>query len=238
MRRFDRNKHIAKANLLIEERYLNSKGFNILLTETQVDKLLVEVDTKDLLNEFNDIIGGKALITESMVLDVIGMIKTFLTSHRVGELVTALTKWILKITGIDKDMNGVRDKCENLENPEECSKMWIQKLSELLEKVHHKINDIIKFVIACLKYKTFKPSKEQKVSVKEEANRFFTAIVIGCLIYYAGMFGINAVDLASGASGASFLSLIIPAIGTIAKISDLNGKFKQQVSTINNDLGV
>ncbi len=58
MRRFDRNKHIAKANLLIEERYLNSKGFNILLTETQVDKLLVEVDTKDLLNEFNEMIGG------------------------------------------------------------------------------------------------------------------------------------------------------------------------------------
>ena len=223
MRRFDKHKHIKNANLLIEERYV-------------IDKLLLEVDNKALLREFNQIFEGKALITESMVLDVIGMIKTFLTSHRVGELVTALTKWILKVTGIDKDMNGIRDKCENSPNPEECSKMWIQRLSELLEKVHHKITDIIKFVIAALKYKTFKPSKEQKASVEKQSENFFTAVVIGCLIYYVGIFGLNAADLAHHVKGATFLSLIIPAIGTIAKLTDLSSKFKQQVSHVNSDL--
>ena len=239
MRRFDKHKHITKANLLVEERYLKSRGLlkETILTESEVDTLLLEVNSKDLLVEFNSTFGGKALITESMVLDVMGMIKTFLTSHRVGELVTALTKWILKVMGIDKDMDGVRDKCQNLEE-KECSKMWIQKLSEALEKVHHKINAIINYVIAVIKFKTFKPSKAQKESVKGAAKNFFTAIVIGCLIYYVGKFGINVADLIEGSAGASFLSLIIPAIGTIAKISDLNGKFKQTVTTINSDLSV
>jgi hypothetical protein len=236
MRRFDKKRHIAKTNRLIEERYLKGRDFDVILTESQVDELLLEVNNKELLKEFNEIFENKVLITESLVLDVIAMIKSFLTSHRVGELVTALTKWILKITGIDKDMDGVRDKCQNLPDKDECSKMWIQRLSELLEKVHHKIDGIIRFVIAAIKYKTFRPSKEQKASVEKESKRFFTAIVIGCLIYYAGLLGINITQLAGGVEGASFLSLIIPAIGTVAKVSDLNKKFKQQVSTINNDI--
>jgi len=233
MRRRDKLHNIEKVNLLAEQRYVISKA--MILTEGQVNLLIEGIDTKELLNELNETMGGKGLITETLLLDVIGMIKTFLTSHRVAELLTALTKWILKVTGVDTDMTGIKDSCKEA-GDEECGKMWIQKLADGLEKVHHKIMGILNYVVAAINNKTFKPSKEQKAEASGVAEKVFKVVVIGCLVYYVGSFGTNAHDLYVGLEGSSIGSLIIPIIGTIAKVSDLHKGFSRGVTLVNSDI--
>jgi hypothetical protein len=196
------------------------------------EELLKEENKTLLVTEITKIIGeeNKDLITESVVLDIIGILKNFLTGHRTAELLTALTKIILKVMKIDTNMDGVKDKCED-----NCSVMLIQKLSNFLHGVHHKIIDILKYVAAVMKFKSFKPSNEQKESVKPLVDKIFNAFLFGCLIYYTKSLGINLYDLTQG--GQNYLALIIPSIGVVSKISELNQKFNESVSLINAGIG-
>jgi len=192
------------------------------------EQLIDEENKSILINELTTIVGdeNKHLINESLVLDVIGLIKNFLTTHRTAELLTALTKMILKTLGVDSDMDGVKDNCED-----NCSVLFIQKLADKLHQIHHKIMDIIKFVSAIIKFRTFKPSAEQKEQAKDFANKIFNAFLFGCLIYYVKSLGLNVYDLVNG--GENYLSLIVPTIGVISKTSDLSKKFNDAITTIN-----
>lgn len=228
----NKSEDINNITTLIETNIINSTITNgKLLTESEVNELMVGLDTKSLLAEFNE--GEGELITESVVTSVLSLIKTFLTTHRVGELVTSLVKLINSWLGIDKDMNGLKDKCEDDDDSNDC-KMWVQKLSDLLHNVHHKIMDVLGFVVAVVKYKTFKPSKEQKDSVKDLAHKVFNAFIIGCLVYYTTALGLSIKDVV--VNDGSLIATIIPTLGVIAKVSDLSKVFNSKVSEITNGL--
>jgi hypothetical protein len=196
------------------------------------EELIKEQNKEFIRNELTEILGqeNKKLITESLVLDIIGLIKNFLTTHRTAELLTALTKIILKTLGVDSDMDGVKDNCKD-----NCSVLFIQKLANKLHSIHHKIMNIINYVSAVIKFKTFKPTEEQKDQSKNLANNVFNTFLLGCLIYYIKSFGLNVQDLINGSE--NYLSLIIPSIGIISKTSELSKKFDLAVSQINNGIG-
>ena len=158
------------------------------------EELISERKNQIFINELMNIIGeDKELLKESLALDLISLIKNFLTTHRTAELLTALTKMILKVLRIDSDMDGVKNSCED-----NCSVMFIQKLANKLHSIHHKVMEIIGFVAAVIKFRTVKPTTEQKNNAKSLADKIFNAFLLGCLIYYIKSFGMNVYDLTNG----------------------------------------
>jgi hypothetical protein len=172
---------------------------------------------------------SKDIINESIVLDILGWVKTALTSHRVGELMTSLVKIIYKWIGVDKNGDGVKDKCEAIQDEEEkveCGKMGIQRLSEWLHEQHDKIMKPLRFLAAALKFKTLKPSKEQKEEAKGLGKKFFQGIIAGCLVYYMSKMGIEA-------SEGHYAMATVYFGGGMVKLTELIKKWDSTIHDIN-----
>lgn len=192
---------------------------------------LNENDDKYIINQFNDLLPEGSIINEGLLVDGVSLVKNFLTTHRAGELITALVKLLNKYLGIDKDLDGVKDNCNK--DSSECGKMLIQKISDGLHSVHEKIEKFLIYISAVIKYKTIKPSKEQKEKSKGLAKKLFNAMIVGFLIYYVRKLGIEIGDIVDG--DGSMLSTIIPGIGVVTKSSDLIKRFNEKVHHINSD---
>ena len=212
MSRTKKNK-INEANILLEQRE-NETSF-----KDEITNLL-----RSNLNE------GKELITESLVIDIMGWIKTALTSHRVGELLTSLVKIIYKWLGIDKNMDGIKDKCQKSEDQTECTKMSIQKFSEWLHSIHEKLMKPIEFLSACIKFKTLKPSEEQRQQSKKFSEGVFKAVILGCLVYYLKNLGVEISDGNWGLATFYFG-------GSMVKLSELLPKWESAIHFVYSSTG-
>ena len=204
-----KKQNILKANLLLEQRGYES-DFISELKSTLITNLTEE----------------KQLINESIVIDILGWVKTALTSHRFGELMTSLVKIIYKWLGIDKDLDGVKDKCQKSEDETECTKMSIQKFSEWLHSIHEKMMKPIEFLSACIKFKTLKPTEEQKQESKKFSEIIFKSIILGCLVYYVKNLGI---EIGEGNWGLATFYFS----GSMIKLSELIPKWESAVHHIN-----
>lgn len=172
---------------------------------------------------------SKQVINESIILDILSWVKTALTSHRVGELMTSLVKIIYKWTGVDKNGDGIKDKCEAIQDEDEkieCSKMGIQKLSEWLHGLHEKIMKPLEFLAAALKFRTLKPTKEQKEEAKGLGKLFFQGVIAGCLVYYMRKAGIEV-------SEGHWAAASIYFGGGMIKLTELVKKWDDTIHDIN-----
>ena len=206
-----KRRNIEIANILLEQRgnedYFKNEIINLLYPN---------------LNE------SKHVINESIVLDILSWVKTVLTSHRLGELMTSLVKIIYKWLGVDKDMTGYEDKCEKLEGDKkgECGKLFIQKVADFLHGLHEKIMKPIEFLAAAIKFKTLKPTEEQKQEAKGLSKKLFNGILLGCLVYYVSKMGI---EISHGNLGHA--SIYLGGVGI--KLSELINKWNHSVHEIN-----
>jgi len=171
---------------------------------------------------------SKQIINESIVLDILSWVKTALTSHRVGELMASLVKIIYKWTGVDKNGDGIKDKCEALPKDEmiECGKLGIQKLSEWLHGLHEKIMRPLEFLAAALKFRTLKPTDEQKEESKKLGKLFFQGVIAGCLVYYMRKAGIEVSD-------GNWATASIYFGGGMIKLTELIKKWETTIHNIN-----
>lgn len=204
------------------------KNANILL-EQRSNETYFKNEIRNLL--YPNVNESKEIINESIVLDILSWIKTALTSHRVAELMTSLVKIIYKWLGIDKDMSGTKDNCENLEGEEksECGKLMVQKVADILHKAHEKIMKPIEFLSAALKFRTLKPTEEQKKEAKGLGKKFFNGILLGCLVYYLSKMGIEASE-GHWAMASVYLG------GVTIKLSELVKKWDSIVHDINSSV--
>ena len=165
-------------------------------TEMDVARFMMEGYPSGLLKEEQ---------LNEVAMELVGAIKSFMTSHKVAEFITFLSKWVLKITGL-----GSEKKCDEVS----CAEAAIEKVNSKLHSIHHWMEDKVTYFAAMIKFKVLKPSDEQKAESKELSKWIMIAIISTFLIMYISSFGLA---VASG----SIAKAAWPLIGTISKAADL-----------------
>lgn len=205
MRRFDKRKNIMEANLRLEESYLNHNlrlKYNNL-TEDEYNNILSIV--KPTLNEstnlfelelnlsfYNEI--KKGLINEGLgflgtITKLMGNIKDFLTGFGIfKKLSEKLKSWLskkFKGTNVEKNWGDFTGAIK-----------WLYKALG---------PEGLTWIFAAVKYRTFKPTEDQKSTVRDDATKVWVTILKILLIFF-----VFKMVVLLGPSAIMFLKLLGP----------------------------